>query len=239
MSLLRALTRPTSRLATTMSTRTFTSYVITPSQLALALDANPPLSSPGTSRIIPVSAEWYLPNDARNGRQEFLNRRIPTARFFDLDGIKDEASPYPHMLPSASVFAEAMGKLGITRRDTVVLYDSPYVGIFSAPRAAWTFRVFGHEKVHLLNNFKVWIEEGLPVETGPDEVVEATEYEVGEADLGMVDGFEDVKRVAEKVLGGGGSGVQVLDARPKGRFSGVDPEPRPGELACWCSGGGC
>lgn len=214
-------------LASPMSSR-FSTYVITPSQLALALDANPPVTTDTHSRIVPLSAEWFLPNDPRTGRSEFKQCRIPSARFFDLDDIKDAASPYPHMLPSAPVFASAMGKLGIHRSDTVVVYDSPSLGIFSAPRAAWTLRVFGHKRVHLLNNFKVWVEEGLPITTGTPEVHEQTVYEVVAPDLRMVADFEEVKALAEMRLEGGRSDVQLLDARPGGRFKGVDPEPRPG-----------
>lgn len=227
MSFLRTLAfRPTisSRLASPMASRRFSTYVITPSQLALALDN----TSPSAPRIIPLSAEWFMPNDPRTGISEFQKLRIPNARFFDLDDIKDAASPYPHMLPSAAVFAAAMGKLGISRSDTVVVYDSPSLGIFSAPRAAWTLRVFGHAKVHLLNNFKVWVEEGLPVEMGPVVQVKATTYEEVAPDLRMVADFEEVKALAELRLNGGESPVQLLDARPAGRFRGVDSEPRPG-----------
>lgn len=217
-----------SRLTSLMASRCFSNYVISPSQLALALDKKAP--PPSAPRIIPLSAEWFMPNDSRTGISEFQKLRIPTARFFDLDDIKDAASPYPHMLPSAAVFAAAMGKLGITRADTVVVYDSPSLGIFSAPRAAWTLRVFGHKKVHLLNNFKVWVEEGLPVETGPVAEVKATVYEEFAPDLQMVADFEEVKALAELRLGGGESPVQLLDARPEGRFRGVEPEPRPGAV---------
>jgi thiosulfate/3-mercaptopyruvate sulfurtransferase len=79
------------------TTRPFSSYIIEPDELAKALEANPPLPSPGTSRVMPISAEWYLPNDTRKGVEEFGKLRIPTARFFDLDAIKDHHSPYPHM----------------------------------------------------------------------------------------------------------------------------------------------
>ena len=49
-----------------------------------------------------------------------LLRRIPGAGFFDVDGVADTSSELPHMLPSASVFAEACGALGIARQDTVL-----------------------------------------------------------------------------------------------------------------------
>src|SRR5687767_10102827 len=107
------------------SSRAFSSFVVTPKELSEALKQQ---KSSNSSRIVPVSADWYLPNDPREGYTEYLTCRIPTARFFDLDGIKDEHSPYPHMLPMGETFARAMGELGISRGDTVVVYDSPHIG---------------------------------------------------------------------------------------------------------------
>ncbi|KAL7274766.1 hypothetical protein RUND412_002320 [Rhizina undulata] len=228
----RTLLRPTSMSKPTTAAFGFTfippsrllsTYIVSPRDLHSALATNPPSTST-SPRIIPVSAEWFLPNDPHTGESEFRKLRIPTARFFDLDKIKDEDSPYPHMLPTKATFSKAIGKLGIRREDTVVVYDSPALGIFSAPRAAWTFKVFGHEKVHLLNNFKAWVEEGLPVESGEAPEVKEVEYVAEEPDLGLVVGFEEMVDVAR----GPKDKVQILDARPKGRFLGVNPEPREG-----------
>ena len=80
---------------------------------------NPSETSTITPRTIPISAEWFLPNDGRSGYEEFLKLRIPGARFFDLDKIKDPDSPYPHMAPTSEVFSKAMKELGIQREDTV------------------------------------------------------------------------------------------------------------------------
>lgn len=223
--------RPTifnSKFPMTAASRAFSSSIVEPVELAKALEANPPLPNPDAPRVIPISAEWYLPNDSRKGIEEFGKLRIPTARFFDLDSIKDHDSPYPHMLPTGKTFAEAMSEMGVGREDTVVLYDSPQLGIFSAPRAAWTFRVFGHPRIHLLNNFKIWVEQGFPVEKGPVGQVVRTQYPIAEPDLSLVSSFEEILEIAKE---GGREGVQILDARPQGRFSGNDPEPRPGEFS--------
>lgn len=96
--------------------RAFSSFIVTPQELHDELGKNISTKFPKT---IPVSAEWFLPNDGRDGCQEFLKLRVPGARFFDLDTIKDPVSPYPHMVPTASVFTEAMEDLGISRDDTV------------------------------------------------------------------------------------------------------------------------
>ncbi len=50
----------------------------------------------------------------------------------------------PHMLPSEQQFAAAADALGISNSDQVVIYD--HSGIFSAPRAWWTWKVLGHDK---------------------------------------------------------------------------------------------
>lgn len=70
--------------------------------------------------------------------QVYKQGHIPNARFFDLDKVADTSSPYPHMLPSPEIFKDAMSELGISRDDTVVVYDSAELGIFSGPRVAWT-----------------------------------------------------------------------------------------------------
>lgn len=208
--------------------RSFSSYLVTPKELSEALKKNPPSKISTAPRTVPLCGTWFLPNDGRNGLQTFREKRIPGSRFFDLDKVIDKRSPYPHMLPSASDFATAMSSLGIRRDDTVVVYDSHEAGLFSAPRVAWTLRVFGHPAVHILNNFKVWVEEGYPTESGEFWDVDTCAYPIPELDASKVVEFAEVKEIAKDHNKEGAEGVQILDARSKGRWSGTDPEPRPG-----------
>ena len=65
-----------------------------------------------------------------------LKRRFPGHKVWagaqpDIDRIADTASPLPHMLPTPEDFAHAVGALGISNADTVVVYDG--AGVFSAP----------------------------------------------------------------------------------------------------------
>lgn len=213
------------------SARAFSSYLVTPKELNQALKEAPTKVSSGSTatRTIPLSAAWFLPNDGRKGIDTFREQRIPNARFFDLDKVVDRHSPFPHMLPSPKDFAAAMSELGIRRDDTVVVYDTKELGIFSAPRVAWTLKVFGHEQVHILNNFKTWVDEGYPTESGEIYSVECSLYQIPELDESKVAEFEQVKEIAESYgKEGAAEEIQVLDARPHGRWSGTDPEPRPG-----------
>lgn len=132
------------------------------------------------------------------------------------------------MLPSASVFADGMRKLGIRRDDSIVVYDDQSQGIFSAPRVAWTLRVFGHEGVHILNNYKLWVQEGFPVEQGEQASFDPSQYPEPQIDTSKVADFNEVREIAKDYNKEGAEGVQVLDARSLGRWKGTDPEPRPG-----------
>lgn len=135
------------------------------------------------------------------------------------------------MLPTASAFAEAMSEIGIRRDDAVVIYDSKELGIFSAPRVGWTFKVFGHPSVHILNNYRLWVEQGYPTESGepgPIASEQKSYYPEPSVDPERVVKFAEVKDVAKDFGKEGAEGIQILDARPHGRWAGTAPEPRPG-----------
>ena len=208
------------------------SYIVTPKELADALTKNVPTKISTAPRVVPICASWFLPNDpeGRTGRSVFEQQRIPSARFFDLDAVKDHDSKYPHMLPTAEGFAKAMQDIGIRKDDEVVIYDTKELGIFSAPRVGWTFKVFGHPSVHLLNNFRLWVEQGYPTESGEVAAVveDAIHYPTAQIDPEKVVKFAEVKDIAKDYGKEGAEGIQILDARPSGRWAGTSPEPRPG-----------
>lgn len=57
-----------------------------------------------------LDATWFMPNTPRDASKEFIEKRIPDARYLDLDEV---AAPselgFKHMMPSAQVFADALG----------------------------------------------------------------------------------------------------------------------------------
>jgi thiosulfate/3-mercaptopyruvate sulfurtransferase len=221
---------PLTQLTMSRAQSTLRSYLVSPNELATALKANSPSKLSTSPKTIPICGSWFLPNDPekRTGQQVFKASHIPSARFFDLDKVADTSSPYPHMLPSPEVFRDALRELGVKRDDTLVVYDSAELGIFSAPRVAWTLKVFGHPSVHLLNNYKLWVEQGHEVEAGEQASVERSEYPLPELDSSKVVDFKEVRSLASDWNKEGREEVQILDARSEGRWKGVDPEPRPG-----------
>jgi thiosulfate/3-mercaptopyruvate sulfurtransferase len=93
--------------------------------------------------------------------------------------------------------------------------------MFSAPRVWWTFRIFGAEKVFILDGgLAKWKAEGRPVEAGP--VRRSPRHFTATMDTGAVATVDDIQ------LALAGSEVQVVDARSAERFRGQGTEPRPG-----------
>lgn len=214
----------------TRAQSSFRSYLVSPNELATALRANSPSKLSTSPKTVPICGSWFLPNDPekRTGQQVFKAGHVPSARFFDLDKVADTKSPYPHMLPSEEVFRDAMRELGVNKDDVLVVYDSAELGIFSAPRVAWTLRAFGHPSVHLLNNYKLWVDQGHEVEEGEQKAVEPTNYPLPQLDKSKVVDYKEVRELALDWNKEGREEVQILDARSEGRWKGVDPEPRPG-----------
>lgn len=91
-----------------------------------------------------------------------------------------------------------------------------------------SFKVFGHPGVHLLNNYKLWVEQGLPTEEGEQKRWEKTTYPLPELDKSRVIAFGEVKDIAKDSNKEGREEIEILDARSEGRWRGKDPEPRPG-----------
>lgn len=194
----------------------------------------------GSSNVKVVDASWYMPHEQRNPFEEYKVARIPGAVFFDIDRISDVASNLPHMLPSEEAFAAAISALGITNTDTVIVYDGK--GIFSAPRVWWMFRVLGHDKVWVLNGgFPQWRASGFQVEStftadelskaiAASEIVQKFYHGLPVGPVMYKTKYQpQLVWTIEQIKGNIKARThQHVDARSRGRFDGVDPEPREG-----------
>jgi thiosulfate/3-mercaptopyruvate sulfurtransferase len=166
-----------------------------------------------------VDATWYLPIVQRDPAAEFAEAHIPGAVRFDIDRIADRSTSLPHMLPAPKALAEAVGALGIGDGDRVVAYGARH--LIASARVWWMFRVFGHERVAVLDGgFARWRAEGRPVEGGVPANVPRRFTARFRPDL-----LADLTRVRANL---DHRREQVLDARSAGRFAGTEPEPRPG-----------
>jgi thiosulfate/3-mercaptopyruvate sulfurtransferase len=170
--------------------------------------------------IVVVDGSWYLPTMNRDPEAEYRTAHIPGAVRFDIDSVKDAASPLPHMLPSPEDFAAAVGAMGIGDGMKIVVYDG--AGLASAPRVWWTFRVVGARDVAIMQGgLPAWQQAGFPVEEGEPRP-RARRTFTTRFNHGAVADLTDVRRALET------GSAQVLDARPGDRFRGEAPEIRPG-----------
>ncbi|KAA9007121.1 3-mercaptopyruvate sulfurtransferase [Histidinibacterium aquaticum] len=166
-----------------------------------------------------IDGSWYLPDMQRDARAEYEAAHIPGARFVDLDDLSDHRSELPHMAPPTEKFMSRMRALGIGDGHQVVVYDG--AGMFSAARFWWLFRLMGKTDCAVLDGgLPKWQAEGHPVEDS--EPVIRDRHMTTQRQNQIV---KDVTQVASASKLGD---WQIADARSPGRFTGSEPEPRPG-----------
>lgn len=171
------------------------------------------------SNLVLLDGSYKLPGVLPTATEDYARQHIPGARFFNIDRIAASETSLPHMLPEAADFEDFAGKLGVGNDILVVIYDTH--GLMSAPRVWWTWRVFGHDKVAILDGgFKRWVSEGRAVTTevpAPRRTSFTARFR------------PDLLRDKTALLGNLTKGTeQVIDARSAPRFEGTEAEVRPG-----------
>lgn len=175
----------------------------------------------GDLDLVVLDASWYLPQQQRDPRQEFLAGHIPGARWFDLDAASDPDSDLPHMLPPPGHLQATMESLGAGSASRVVVYDGSGTQM-SAPRLWWMLRAFGHDQVAVLDGgMPAWRAAGHPVESGPAVAPPAVSF-MPRRRSELVRGRGEVARVLDS------GDATMVDARSRERFQGLVDEPRAG-----------
>lgn len=176
----------------------------------------------GAADLRVLDASWHLPDAGRDPARDYAEGHIPGAVFLDLGTLVDRSSPIDNTLPPASQFAARMEELGISNSDRIVVYDDSAVK--SAARAWFMLHLFGACHVAILDGgLAKWKAEGR-----------ALNAEVPSYAKGSFSAKEDstgLRSMAQVLANLDSSAEQVVDARGPGRFTGADPEPRPGVAA--------
>ncbi|CAI8028774.1 3-mercaptopyruvate sulfurtransferase, partial [Geodia barretti] len=172
----------------------------------------------GLKNIRILDASWTMSGE---GRAAFLGERLAGAQHFDIDEVSEQSSPYPHMIPSPHRFQTLVAKMGVGNGDHVVVYDGHSEGLMASARVWWMFRLFGHERVSVLDGgLRRWKFHWFPTVSGEPHTPEATNFTAS---------FNPhFLRNYEQMLDNHTSRhKQVVDARSSARFKGDVPEPRP------------
>ncbi|MCB1510159.1 MAG: 3-mercaptopyruvate sulfurtransferase [Hyphomicrobiaceae bacterium] len=170
--------------------------------------------------LVVLDGSLHLPTKQRDPRTEYAAAHIPGAMFFDIDDIKDDTNPLPHMLPPPAKFASKVKRMGIGDGMRIVAYDNE--GLYSAARVWWMFRAMGYEDVAVLNGgLPKWRAEGRPISDEPP-ATRSERHFTPRFNAALVRDIDDVKAALTS------GSEQIVDARAAGRFIGEAPEPRAG-----------
>ncbi len=166
-----------------------------------------------------LDCTWHHVSTNLDGRTQYRGRHLPGSVHFDIDHVADRSNPLPHMLPSPEDFAKKVGLLGIGDGDRVLVYDRLYGGS-AAARVWWMFRVFGHDKVAMLDGgLGKWTKEKLPTEMSPVRPEPKS--------LSVSFNAALVRRLAEMDANLASGAEQVIDARGPGKFDGTQQDVFP------------
>jgi len=183
-------------------------------------------------QLIILDASAHMPGTDRDASQEFKEKHIPHAHFFDFNHqFADSSSDLPHMLPSSEIFTKKAQALGINQDSVIVIYDS--AGIFSAPRGWWMFTTMGHTQCAVLNGgLPEWLAHNGMVESCIDEpnikkikTIKTLGNFTAHLKTEYVKNMDDMTAAIEQ------KHICILDARSEERFNGTAKEPREGLIS--------
>ncbi|MEE9389140.1 MAG: 3-mercaptopyruvate sulfurtransferase [Paracoccaceae bacterium] len=166
-----------------------------------------------------LDASWYMPDMQRDARAEYDMGHIPGARFFDIDDISDHRSELPHMVPAVEKFISRVRAMGVGDGHQVVVYDG--MGIFSAARVWWLFRLMGKTNIAVLDG-------GLPKWRADRHLIEDLPAVIRDRHITVHRQAHMVKDVTQVAAASKLGDYEIIDARSAKRFRGDAPEPRPG-----------
>jgi thiosulfate/3-mercaptopyruvate sulfurtransferase len=173
----------------------------------------------GASDLRIVDASWHLPDAARDAAAEYAAGHIPGAVFLNLGELVDSTAPFDNTLPGAEKFASRMQSLGLGDGSRIVVYDDS--ALKTAARAWFMLKLFGAHDVAILDGgLTKWKAEDRTLAEGKEVLRHRhfTAWSDGKNLRSKADMFANIASGAE----------QLVDARGAGRFTGDEPESRPG-----------
>lgn len=170
--------------------------------------------------LIILDASWYLPHSNRNAKQEFLDKHIIDAQFFDINAFSDPHAEVPHlMIRDEKLISEKLGALGIRNDYKIIFYDNSELK--SSARAVWMMKVFGHnpQLLYILDGgLAQWEKYGGKLASGPAKVSPKRYLAKFQPQF-----IRSLAQMKENLIKGA---EQVIDVRNPARFAG-GKESRP------------
>ena len=170
--------------------------------------------------LVVADVSWYQAHENRNPQEEFAAEHIPGAIRISLEDLSDRSSPLPNTLPNSDALSAALGRYGIGAESAVVCYDA--TGFRTAPRLWWLLKWAGHQRVAILDGgLPAWKTAGFAVESGVPQRHPARFASMRGGNMPTASADEIAQSIER-------ADQQIVDSRPRARFDGAAPEPRPG-----------
>ncbi len=170
--------------------------------------------------LVVLDATWHGAENEK-AKQEFIEKHISGARFFDLSLFNDSTSSLPNTLGrDEEKYANLLGALGLRPDCKIIFYD--HSAFHSSCRALWVLKMLGHppQLLYILDGGQAaWEKYGGKMESGespPASKIYPVYYH--EKYLRSLAEMKELVQTATE---------QVIDVRHPVRFSGGG-EPRPG-----------
>jgi thiosulfate/3-mercaptopyruvate sulfurtransferase len=90
-------------------------------------------------------------NVGQETKENFLKGHIKNGIYFDTMSCVAPDQYFPRKVPDQVCFKDYVGSLGISNKHHLIIYDRSPFGFYASSRAWWIFRLFGHERVSILN----------------------------------------------------------------------------------------
>ncbi|MFP7297908.1 sulfurtransferase [Neobacillus niacini] len=181
-----------------------------------------------------IEKEWLLKNlnnpqvrvvdcsfslaDPKKGRQEYDQKHIPGAIYFDLEKdlsgeIGDHGGRHP--LPDLEEFVHKLEQAGISENSTVIAYDQGEGAC--AARFWWLLQYLGHEKVFVLDGgYRGWEEGNYPVTSEVQTFNKAVFQPI--MNHGLIASMEEVRTI----VNGQVPSTILIDSREEKRYLGLE-----------------
>ena len=89
---------------------------------------------------------------------QYQSGHIDKAIYLNTMECVEASQLYPRNLPNRECFRDYVGSLGISNKHHLIFYDRSPFGFYGSSRLWWLFRMYGHEKVSVLNGgIRGWV----------------------------------------------------------------------------------
>ncbi len=124
-------------------------------------------------RIYDATILFFRKEGDPTAHEQYLEKRIPNAAFFDHQTVSDASNKYMYMVLPEAELAAQISQMGISNESEVVFYTSGYLPC--ATRAWWVLHYAGHNNVRVLNGgLAGWEKAGGTTEQGEHTHTPAT-----------------------------------------------------------------